>query len=118
MVWHLIIFLADRHERIVPDIMEWELTQGDINKDKVSDSFQFTGLKIQVKHLDHLFRIYIKSMGNDNLCRVEETKHPKKKPGIGAINEISNPNERVETQIAEQRNQLSQIHNMLTELAK
>lgn len=119
MVLHLIIFLADRHERIVPDIMEWELTQCDINKDKVSDWFQFTGLKIQVKHLDHLFRVYMKSMGNDNLCRVEETKHPeKKKPVIEAINEISNPNERVETQIAEQRNQLSQIHNMLTELAK
>src|SRR5215212_5225348 len=58
----LITFLADRHERIVPDIMDWELTECDINKDiKVSDWFRFTGLKIHIRNLDHLFRIYIKS---------------------------------------------------------
>ncbi len=51
----------DIHERIVPDIMDWELTEFDLNKDvKVSDWFQCIGFKIQVKHLDHLFRIYIK----------------------------------------------------------
>ena len=34
----LVTFLMDRHERIVPDITQWELTQCDINKDvKVSD---------------------------------------------------------------------------------
>jgi hypothetical protein len=97
----LITFLADRRERIVPDIMEWELTQCDINKDIiVSDWFQFTGIKIQVKHLDHLFRIYIKSMGKDTVYRIEETKHPKKKSAIEAITEIFNPVERIENQIA------------------
>jgi hypothetical protein len=97
----LITFLADIHERIVPDIMEWELTQCDINKDIVmSDWLQFTGLKIHVRHLDHLFRIYIKSMGKDTVCRVEETKHPKKnKPVIEAINDIFNPNEKIENEI-------------------
>jgi hypothetical protein len=45
----LIILLADRHERLVPDIMEWQLTGCDINKDiKVSDFFHYTGIKIQV----------------------------------------------------------------------
>ena len=29
----LVTFLMDTHERIVPDILEWELTQCDINKD-------------------------------------------------------------------------------------
>jgi hypothetical protein len=98
----LITFLADIHERIVPDIMEWELTQCDINKDiKVSDWLQFTGLKMHVRHLDHLFRVYIKSMGKDTVCRVEEIKHPKKKV-IEAINEIFNPtNEKVAKQITE-----------------
>jgi hypothetical protein len=92
----------DRHERLVPDIMEWELAQCDINKDvKVSDSLHFTGLKIQIKQLDHLFRIYIKSMGKDTVCRVEETKHPKKKPVIEAITEIFNPFNRIENQISE-----------------
>jgi hypothetical protein len=114
----LITFLADRHERIVPGIMEWELTQCDINKDiKVSDWFQFTGVKIQVKHLDHLFRIYIKSMGKDTVCRVEESCNPNR-PVVQAISEVFNPNEKIEKQIAEYGNKLSQIHNMLTELTK
>jgi len=111
----MITFLADRHERIVPDIMEWELTECDINKDIiVSGWLQFTGLKIHVRHLDHLFRVYIKSMGKDTVCRVEEIKHPKKKV-IEAINEIFDPNEK---QGIEERRQLSEIHNMLIQLVK
>ena len=48
------------------ELLEWELTECDINKDvKVNDSFHYTGLKIQVKHMDHLFCIYIKSMGRE-----------------------------------------------------
>jgi hypothetical protein len=41
------------------------LTQWDVNIDvKVYDGWaQVTGLKIQVKHMEHLFRVYIKSMG-------------------------------------------------------
>ncbi len=36
--------------------MEWELTECDINKDvNVTGLFHYTGLKIQVKHMDHLF---------------------------------------------------------------
>ena len=71
----LIVFLADKHERIVPDIMQWELTQWDFNRDvKVNDYWaQITWLKIQIKYLDHLFRVYIKSMGKDTVCRVEES---------------------------------------------
>jgi hypothetical protein len=72
----LIILLRDKHERLVPDIMDWQLTECDINKDiKVSDILHFSAIKVQVKHLDHLFSIYIKSMGKDTVCRVEERKH-------------------------------------------
>ena len=115
----LITFLADRHERIVPDIMQWELTQCDLNKDiKVSDWFQFTGLKIQVKHLDHLFRIYIKSIGKDTVCRIEESCNANR-PVIQAISEVFNPtNEKIEKQDIEERRQLSEIHNMLSQLVK
>lgn len=64
----LVTFLADTHERIVPGILEWYLTQCDINRYvRVSDWLQVAGLKIQIKHLDHLFRIYIKSAGK-TLC--------------------------------------------------
>jgi hypothetical protein len=55
----LIIFLNDKRERLVPDIMNWHLTECDINRDvKVNDLFHFTGIKIQVRHLDHVFRMY------------------------------------------------------------
>ena len=99
--------------------MQWELTQCDLNKDiKVSDWFQFTGLKIQVKHLDHLFRIYIKSIGKDTVCRIEESCNANR-PVIQAISEVFNPtNEKIEKQDIEERRQLSEIHNMLSQLVK
>jgi len=63
---------------MVPDVLEWELTECDINKDiKISDLLHFSAVKIQVKHLDRLFRIYIKALGKDTICRVEENKRPK-----------------------------------------
>ena len=105
----LITFLNDSHERNVPDIMEWYLTECDISRDiKVSDWLHYTGIKIQIKHLDHLFRIYVKSMGKDTVCRVEEEKHPDK-TAIEAINEIFNPHEKVEKHLAVQDKILHQI---------
>jgi hypothetical protein len=109
----LITLLMDRHERLVPDIMDWELTQCDINKDIiVSDWFQFTGMKIQVKHLDNLFRIYIKSMGKDTVCRVEESCN-QNKPAIQAINEIFNPFNRFENQITEIGRKIDRIYSVI-----
>jgi hypothetical protein len=97
----LVVFLHDRHERVVPDIMQWYLTQCDINKNvKVSQWLQSTGLKIQVRHAFHLFRLYIKAR-EDTLCRVEESISQKNKSAIAVINDIFNPNERLEKQIEE-----------------
>jgi tRNA A37 threonylcarbamoyladenosine dehydratase len=49
---------------------------------------------IQVKHFNHLFRIYIKSIGKHKVCRVEESFHPaSKKCAIEAISDIFNPAE-------------------------
>lgn len=116
----LTFFLKDPHGRIVPDIMDWELTECDINKDiKVSDWFHYTGLKIQIKHIDHLFCLYIKSMAKDTVFRVEERKHPHKNL-LEFINDNFNPVERLEKQIAEfrkeQNTNLSAIHNLLSRL--
>ena len=99
----LIVFLQDRHERIVPEIMCWELKQCDINRDlKVSDWLQLTGLKIQLSHAFHLFRVYIKSKGKDTVCRIEESVvFPNNRSAVEAINDIFNPTERVEKQIVE-----------------
>jgi hypothetical protein len=97
----IISILSDSHERIVPNVLEWELTECDINKDvKVSGWFHYTGLKIQVKHMDHLFSIYIKSMGKDTVCRIEERKHPHK-PAVDFINDVFNPMEKFEKLISE-----------------
>lgn len=95
----LILFLMDKHERVVPDVMQWEVTQFDINKDvKVSDWMQVTGIKVQIKHLDHLFRIYVKSMEKDTVCRVEESVSNNKPNNsiLDTINKIFNPTECLE----------------------
>jgi hypothetical protein len=99
----LVTFLMDRHERIVPDILGWELTQCDINKDiKVGEALHYTGIKVQVKHVDHLFRIYIKSIGKDTVCRVEESVScPKGSSAVEAINSALNPHEHIENLIGD-----------------
>jgi hypothetical protein len=109
----IITLLADIHERIVPDIIEWYVTECDVNKDiKVSDWFQFSGLKIQIKYFDHLFRIYIKSMGENTVSRVEESRHPHK-PAIEVINDVFNPVERIEHKITEIHSMVSRITDSL-----
>ena len=92
----LIILLRDERERIVPEIMDWHITECDINRDiKLSHLLHFSAIKIQVKYLDHLFRIYIKSMSKETVCRVEESLHLKKS-ALETINDIFNPMEKIE----------------------
>ena len=112
----LIGLLCDKHERIVPDILQWDLTECDINKDiKVSDILHLTGIKIQIRHLDHLFRIYIKAMGKDTICRIEENMRPK----IGAmefINDVFNPLEKLEGYRIGYDEKINNIENVIREL--
>ena len=113
----LIVFLADKHERIVPNIMQWQLTQCDINKDiVVGDWLQVTGLKIQVSHLDHLFRIYTKSTGRNTVCRVEESCNSVNRPAIEAINNIFNPCDKDGRRLVEQDRKLVEILNRLKKI--
>jgi hypothetical protein len=113
----LINLLNDKHERIVDDVLEWELTECDINRDiKVSDLLHFSAIKVQVKHLDHLFSIYIKSMGKDTVCRVEERKHPNTSP-IKFINDVFNPVERLEKQVAENTKMIDKVISLLQKFA-
>lgn len=112
----LIGLLCDKHERIVPDILQWEITECDINKDiKVSDILHLTGIKIQIKHLDHLFRIYIKAMGKDTICRIEENKH-RKLGAIEFINDVFNPLEKFEGYLKEFDEKINDIQNAVREL--
>lgn len=114
----LIIVLADKHERLVPDIMDWQLTEADINKDiKVIDLFHLSAIKVQVRYTDHLFSIYIKSMGKHTVCRLEERKHPTtKRPSIEFVNDIFNPSDRFEGRFAEQDSKLNEINDTLRRL--
>ena len=75
----LIMLLRDERESRIPDIMDGHITECDINKDiKISHLLHLSVIKVQIKHLDHLFRIYIKSKGKETVARVEESLHPKK----------------------------------------
>jgi len=114
----MITFLADMHERIVPDMMEWCVTECDINKDtKVSDLFHFSAVRIQVKHLDHLFRIYIKSMGEDTVCRVEASLHPNK-PAIKVIDSVFNSAEGIERMVWALQDKVTETHSMVTRITE
>jgi hypothetical protein len=111
----LMSILSDSHQQTVPNVLEWEVTECDINKDiKVGDWFHWTGLKMQVKHIDHLFSLYIKSMGKDTVYRIEERKHPHK-PVIDFINDVFNPVEKVEKLISEFREKQKQLFYAIAE---
>jgi hypothetical protein len=70
----LLYLVTDPHERIVPPIIKWVLTGCDINKDiTVSDKLQLTAIDIQLKDADRVFRLYIKSLGDKAVYRVEES---------------------------------------------
>jgi len=112
----LINLLKDRHERIVPNISEWEVTECDFNKDiKVSDFLHMTALKIRIKHLDHLLGLYVKAMGQDTVLRVEESKHPNMRVA-DFITDIFNPMERFQSEQLELRQKIDEIYDLLTKI--
>ncbi|MGC1927380.1 MAG: hypothetical protein WA667_00270 [Candidatus Nitrosopolaris sp.] len=70
----LLYLVTDPHERIVPPITEWILTGCDINRDvTVTDMLQVTAINIQLKDADRVFRLYIKSLGDKAVYRIEES---------------------------------------------
>jgi hypothetical protein len=97
--------------------MDWHITECDINRDiKLSHFLHYSAIKIQVKYLDHLFRIYIKSMGTETVCRVEESLHPKK-CSLETINDIFNPVEKAEKQIAALNTKISAVYDIVSKLS-
>jgi hypothetical protein len=70
----LLYLVTDPHERIVTPITKWVLTGCDINKDiAVVDMLQLSAINIQLKDADRVFRLYIKSLGDKAVYRVEES---------------------------------------------
>jgi hypothetical protein len=52
-----------RSSVIIPDVMEWRVTERDKQDIRLSeaDLLQFSGLHIPVKHLNHVFSVYVKA---------------------------------------------------------
>lgn len=85
----LLYLLSDPHERLVPAILEWRLIQCDLNKDiELTDMHQLTGINIQLKHADRVFRLYIKSLGDRAVYRAEESLKLKSSPLVDGLRSI------------------------------
>jgi hypothetical protein len=68
----LIYYVSDIRERGIPLITEWILKECDLNKDvNIDEKAQLHLPDIQLKHADHVFRMYIKSLHDKAVCRGE-----------------------------------------------
>jgi hypothetical protein len=95
----LTCLLQDKHERLVPDVLEWLLIKYDINRNtKIGVLLHFSAVEIQVKLSDHLFQICIKALGKAIICRAEEPRQPKVPP-LEFIIDTFNPMERIQNQL-------------------
>jgi hypothetical protein len=87
----LLYLVTDPDERIVPPITKWILTGCDINKDiTITYMLQLTAINIQPKDAGRVFRLYIKSLGDKAVCRVEESVKMWS-PLVGALHTIRSP---------------------------
>jgi hypothetical protein len=94
---------------------DWYLTEYDINKDVklVYQSLHVAAVKIQIKYHLHLFRVYIKLIGKNKFCRIEENRKQKDKNPIEVINEIFNPLEKLERVMVDNNKVLTDVHRLL-----
>jgi hypothetical protein len=70
----LLHYVSDIHERGVPEITEWILKECDLNKDiEINEKAQLYLPDIQLKYADQVFRMYIKSLHDRSVCRVEKS---------------------------------------------
>jgi len=66
--------LSDPRDRILPPTMLWRLKQCDVNRDFPIDSgLQMTLHDIQLKSGERVFRLYVKSLRDKAVYRVEES---------------------------------------------
>jgi hypothetical protein len=88
----LLYVLNDPRERAVPSIMEWHLSECDINKDiEISDMTQLSSIDIQIKYADRVFRQYVKSLHDKAVYRCEESLAFKYTPLVEVLDQIRKP---------------------------
>jgi len=70
----LIYLVPDIRERGVPQITEWILKECDLNRDvEIDEKCQMYLPDIQLKYAGQVFRMYIKSLHDRSVCRVEKS---------------------------------------------
>ena len=70
----MIYYVSDIRERGIPLITEWILKECDLNKDiEINDKAQLYLPDIQLRYADNVFRMYIKSLHDRSVCRVENS---------------------------------------------
>jgi hypothetical protein len=70
----LIYKLNDKRERITPQIPDWILKGCDLNRDvDIDDKCQLYFPDIQLKYAGEVFRMYVKSLRDRSVCRVEKS---------------------------------------------
>jgi hypothetical protein len=70
----LIYLVSDIREREVPQITEWILKECDLNKDvEIDEKCQMYLPDIQLKYANQVFRMYIKSLHDRSVYRVEKS---------------------------------------------
>jgi hypothetical protein len=112
----LIYLLSDISENIVPPITEWVLKECDINKDvEVNNLLQLTLPDIQFSHADRVFRLYVKSMGEKAVYRVEEAM-TLDFTLLESLQQIRAPTKILKEQLLEQEEVLTDISDMVVRL--
>ena len=96
----LLYVLNDPRERVVPSVMEWYLSECDINKDiEISDMMQLSSIDIQLKYANRVFRQYVKSLHDKAVYRCEESLAFNNTPIVEALEQIRNPYKALENKI-------------------
>ena len=105
----LLYHINDRKEIGVPHIMEWVLKTCDLNRDvKVSDKAQITLPDIQLKYVDRVFRLYIKSLQGRAVGRAEEGVKLDL-PLVEALDDIRHPYKSIEYTLNEMRKDIKEL---------
>jgi hypothetical protein len=106
----LLHYVSGIHERGVSEITEWILKECDLNKDiEINAKAQLYLPDIQLKYADQVFRMYIKSLHNRAVCRVERSL-TLGCPLVQALDSIMQPTRAINDLIEEVR-QLKQMFN-------
>jgi hypothetical protein len=104
----LVNHLGDLSESIIPPVNTWILKQCDINSDvTIADSAQLCIPDVQLKTAGRVFRMYVKPMNNEAVCRVEESKEVNRP--LSRFNEIFMPDVKIEQKIDNLTKKLQEV---------